>query len=240
MNTDVLNEYLPLFIEAALLTVGLGLAGIGLSILIGLICSLVQFYKIPVAKQIVRIYIELSRNTPLLIQLFFIYYGLPKIGIKTDPAVCGVVGLAFLGGSYMAETFRSGLEAVDKVHSESAFTLGLNKLQTFVYVILPQAVSTSIPPFVANVIFLLKETSVFSAVSLMDLMFTAKDLIGLYYNTTESLFLLVVFYLIILLPISLLGTYLEHKLGQPAVRQSSRKHKARESALKEGVANVGN
>lgn len=244
MNAEVLNEYLPLFGEAALLTVGLGLAGIGLSIMIGLICSLVQFYKIPVARQIVRIYIELSRNTPLLIQLFFIYYGLPKIGIKTDPAVCGVVGLAFLGGSYMAETFRSGLEAVDKVHSETAFSLGLNRTRTFIYVILPQAVSTSIPPFVANVMFLLKETSVFSAVSLMDLMFTAKDLIGLYYNTTESLFLLVVFYLIILLPVSLLGTYLEHKLGAPSVRQSTKKtairRKERETALKEGVVNVGN
>ena len=117
----------------------------------------------------------------------------------------------------MAETFRSGLEAVDRVHSESAFSLGLNRFQTFAYVILPQAVSTSIPPFVANVIFLLKETSVFSAVSLMDLMFTAKDLIGLYYNTTESLFLLVVFYLIILLPVSLLGTLLEKKVGVPDV-----------------------
>ena len=113
----------------------------------------------------------------------------------------------------MAETFRSGLDAVDKVHSESAYTLGLNRFQTFVYVILPQAVSTSIPPFVANIIFLLKETSVFSAVSLMDLMFTAKDLIGLYYNTTESLFVLVIFYLIILLPVSLLGTLLERKAG---------------------------
>ena len=244
MNAEVLNEYLPLFGKAALLTVGLGLAGIGLSIVIGLICSLVQFYKIPVARHIVRIYIELSRNTPLLIQLFFIYYGLPKIGIKTDPAVCGIAGLAFLGGSYMAETFRSGLEAVDKVHSESAFTLGLNKPRTFIYVILPQAVSTSIPPFVANVIFLLKETSVFSAVSLMDLMFTAKDLIGLYYNTTESLFLLVIFYLIILLPVSLLGTYLEHKLGTPGTRQNisknSLKNKDREAKIKEGIVNVGN
>lgn len=244
MNAEVLNEYFPLFGKAALLTVGLGLAGIGLSIVIGLICSLVQFYKIPAARQIVRIYIELSRNTPLLIQLFFIYYGLPKIGIKTEPVVCGIAGLAFLGGSYMAETFRSGLEAVDKVHSESAFTLGLNKLQTFIYVILPQALSTSIPPFVANVIFLLKETSVFSAVSLMDLMFTAKDLIGLYYNTTESLFLLVVFYLIILLPVSLLGTYLEHKLGTPGTRQNisknSLKNKDRETKIKEGIVNVGN
>jgi len=217
LDTQVLQEYLPLFGEAALLTVGLGAAGIAVSIVIGLVCSLVQYYKVPVARRIVQIYIELSRNTPLLIQLFFIYYGLPKLGIKTDPTACGIAGLAFLGGSYMAETFRSGLEAVDRVHSESAFSLGLNRFQTFAYVILPQAVSTSIPPFVANVIFLLKETSVFSAVSLMDLMFTAKDLIGLYYNTTESLFLLVVFYLIILLPVSLLGTLLEKKVGVPDV-----------------------
>ena len=217
MDTQVLQEYLPLFGEAALLTVGLGAAGIAVSIVIGLVCSLVQYYKVPVARRLVQIYIELSRNTPLLIQLFFIYYGLPKLGIKTDPTACGIAGLAFLGGSYMAETFRSGLEAVDRVHSESAFSLGLNRFQTFAYVILPQAVSTSIPPFVANVIFLLKETSVFSAVSLMDLMFTAKDLIGLYYNTTESLFLLVVFYLIILRPVSLLGTLLEKKVGVPDV-----------------------
>lgn len=215
MDIQVLQYYLPLFGKAALLTVGLGLAGIAISTVIGLVCSLVQYYKVPAARQIVRVYIELSRNTPLLIQLFFIYYGLPKIGIKTDPAVCGIIGLAFLGGSYMAEAFRSGLDAVEKIHVESAKSLGLSKLQTFVYVILPQAISTSIPPFTANVIFLLKETSVFSAVSLMDLMFTAKDLIGLYYNTTESLFLLVVFYLIILLPVSMFGTYLEHRMHNP-------------------------
>ena len=80
------------------------------------------------------------------------------------------------------------------------------------YVVLPQAVSISMPALVANVIFLLKETSVFSAVSLMDLMFTAKDLIGLYYQTTECLFLLVVFYLLILLPVSLAGRLLERRL----------------------------
>lgn len=88
----------------------------------------------------------------------------------------------------------------------------MNRAQVMRYIVLPQAVSVSIPAFVANVIFLLKETSVFSAISLMDLMFTAKDLIGLYYKTTESLFLLVVFYLIILLPVSLLGTWLERRV----------------------------
>ena len=122
------------------------------------------------------------------------------------------MGLAFLGGSYMAEAFRSGLEAVDDVQKESAFSLGLDSRQILGYVILPQALSTSVPALVANIIFLLKETSVFSAISLMDLMFTAKDLIGLYYKTTESLFLLVVFYLLILLPVSIVGTLLERRL----------------------------
>ena len=146
-----------------------------------------------------------------MVQLFFIYYGLPKIGIQTDAAACGVAGLAFLGGSYMSEAFRSGIEAVAPIQEESAYSLGLSKLQTFSYVILPQAFSISVPAFMANVIFLLKETSVFSAISLMDLMFTAKDLIGLYYKTAESLFLLVMFYLIILLPVSVLGSLLERR-----------------------------
>lgn len=112
----------------------------------------------------------------------------------------------------MAESFRSGLEAVPVLQMESALALGMNRLQMFRSVILPQAFSISVPAIVANIIFLLKETSVFSAISLMDLMFTAKDLIGLYYKTTESLFLLVVFYLILLLPISILGSLLERRL----------------------------
>lgn len=157
-------------------------------------------------------YIELSRNTPLLVQLFFLYYGLPKIGIQTDPKICGIAGLAFLGGGYMAETFRSGLESVADIQIDSAISLGMNRAQVMWYVIIPQAVSVSVPAFVANIIFLLKETSVFSAISLMDLMFTAKDLIGLYYKTTESLFLLVVFYLLILLPVSVAGSLLERRV----------------------------
>ena len=84
--------------------------------------------------------------------------------------------------------------------------------QVMRYITLPQAVSLSIQSFVANIIFLLKETSVFSAISLMDLMFVAKDLIGLYYKTTECLVMLVIFYLIIILPVSILGTIAERKL----------------------------
>ena len=212
MDIAFMTKYLPMYERAAVLTVKIGLIGIAFAILLGLICAMIQYHKEPVARQIVAVYIEISRNTPLLVQLFFIYYGFPKIGIMMQPETCGVVGLAFLGGSYMAEAFRSGLESVAKIQSESALSLGMNRAQVMRYIVLPQAVSVSIPAFVANVIFLLKETSVFSAISLMDLMFTAKDLIGLYYKTTESLFLLVVFYLIILLPVSLLGTWLERRV----------------------------
>ena len=212
MNWEFIAKYLPMYQKAAVLTVKIGLLGIIFAILVGLVCAVLQYYKVNIARQIVAIYIEISRNTPLLVQLFFIYYGMPKIGISMSPELCGVVGLAFLGGSYMAETFRSGLESVEPIQHESAKSLGMNGIQAMRYVILPQAISTSVPAFVANIIFLLKETSVFSAISLMDLMFTAKDLIGLYYKTTESLFLLVVFYLIILLPVSLHGSYIERRV----------------------------
>ena len=212
MDLDVIMENLPLYVEAAKLTVSLGIAGIAISILVGLFCAFIQYLKVPVADKVVGFYIELSRNTPLLVQLFFIYYGLPQLGFSVTPESCGIAGLAFLGGSYMAETFRSGMEAVPVIQSETALSLGMSRPQMIYHVILPQAVSISVPGFVANIIFLLKETSVFSAVSLMDLMFTAKDLIGLYYDTSEALFLLVVFYLLILLPVSIAGSIVERRL----------------------------
>ena len=109
----------------------------------------------------------------------------------------------------MAEAFRSGLESVEQIQMESALSLGMSRQQAVRHIILPQAISISVPAFVANIIFLLKETSVFSAISLMDLMFTAK---GLYYKTTECLVLLAIFYLIILLPVSLIGSIVERKV----------------------------
>ena len=194
------------------LTLRIGWMGILLSIVIGLVTALIRHFNVPVLKQITGIYIELFRNTPLLVQLFFMYYGLPRLGVPISAEACGVLGLALLGGAYMAEVFRSGLESIEPIQSESALSLGMNHAQVMRHIILPQAVSTSVPAFIANIIFLLKETSVFSAISLMDLMFTAKDLIGLYYKTIESLTLLVIFYLLILLPVSIIGSIIERRM----------------------------
>lgn len=211
MNFEVIRDYLPLYFKAFLLTIKIGWIGIALSLGIGVISAFILHFKIPVLSAIVKVYVELFRNTPLLVQLFFVYFGLPKIGISISAEACGAIGLGLLGGSYMTESFRSGLDAVPLSQTESSLALGMTKGRLFTSVILPQAFTLSVPAVVANLIFLLKETSVFSAISLMDLMFTAKDLIGLYYNTTECLVMLVVFYVIMLLPVSILGSIIEKK-----------------------------
>jgi polar amino acid transport system permease protein len=190
MDFEFIREQTPLYIEAAKLTLHMAVIGVLLAIVVGLVCSMIKYFRIPVLRQIVECYIELSRNTPLLIQLFFLYFG----------------------GSYMAEAFRSGLDNVPPIQVESALSLGMSKSQVFTNIILPQAVSNSIPAFCANAIFLIKETSVFSAVALADLMFVTKDLIGIYYKTDEALFMLVIAYLIILLPISLICSFVERRV----------------------------
>lgn len=212
MDFQFIEKYVPLYVAAGKLTLFLACIGIVLSILIGILASAVLYYRIPLLKRLVSVYVELSRNTPLLVQLFFLYFGLPKMGIRWSSEVCGIVGLSFLGGAYMTESFRAALSTVEKGQLESAKSLGLNPIQILRYVLLPEAITVAIPSIVANMIFLIKETSVFSGIALKDLMYEAKDLIGLYYKTEESLVMLVVAYLILLLPVSILGAVLERRV----------------------------
>ena len=212
MNRDFLVAMLPQYIEAAKLTLSIGLLGVLGSVLAGLVIAFIRVEKIPLLNGIAKAYIEVSRNTPLLIQLFFLYFGLPKAGIVLSSEACAIIGMIFLGASYMAESFRSGIEAVDRRQIEAGMAIGLTKSQRIRYVVLPQALAVAIPSIGANTIFLMKETSVFSAVALADLMYVAKDLIGLYYETDEALFMLVVSYLVILVPIAVIFSLLERRL----------------------------
>lgn len=212
MNRDFLVAMLPEYIEAAKLTLAIGLIGVVGSVLVGLILALIRVEKVPVLNGLAKAYIEISRNTPLLIQLFFLYFGLPKAGIVLSSEACAIVGLIFLGASYMAESFRSGIEAVDVRQIEAAMAIGFTKYQRIRHVVLPQALAIAMPSIGANTIFLLKETSVFSAVALADLMYVAKDLIGLYYETDEALLLLVLFYLVILVPVAVIFSLLERRM----------------------------
>lgn len=217
MNWQYIYSVMPQFVSATLTTLKISIISIILAILVGLICSILMTYQVRVFDKIAKVYIELSRNTPLLIQLFFLYYGLPKLGIKIDGFTCGVIGLTFLGGSYMAEAFRAGLQSVAQGQIDSGESIGLNRVQVFQYVVFPQALSVSIPAIGANCLFLIKESSVVSAIAVVELLFVTKDLIGMDYKTTEALFLLILSYLIILLPVSILTSYLEYRSRKQAM-----------------------
>ena len=125
MDIGFIKQYIPMYVEAGKLTLGIAFLGILFSLLIGLAASLILYYKVPLWRRVVQVYVELSRNTPLLVQLFFLYFGLPKLGIRFSSELCGVIGLSFLGGAYMTEAFRSGLSTVQKIQKESAQSLGL-------------------------------------------------------------------------------------------------------------------
>lgn len=211
--------YLPDFGRALLLTLGLGAVSIVGSILVGLLGNAVRNLPITGIRAIVRSYIELARNTPLLVQLFFLYFGLPAIGLHWSGLTCAILGLTFLGGSYMIESFRAGIEAVKKEQIEAGLSLGLSRFQIVRHVILPQALATSLPSIAANCIFLLKETSIVGIIAVPDLMHLTLGLIGLYYKTYEALLLLTLCYLFIILPASWALAHWERRLryGHPAV-----------------------
>ena len=212
MDFNFIMEIIPTFVQGTIMTLNLSVISIILSIIIGLLIEAARYFNLKIITVISKAYIEFSRNTPLLIQVFFLYYGLTKFGIKLSGFICGVIGLAFLGGAYMAESFRGGIDAVEKSQIESGEALGLSKMQILNNIVLPISFSISIPAVVANCIFLVKETSIIASIAVAELMFVTKDVIGMYYKTNEALILVVLFYLIILLPISIVSRIIERRL----------------------------
>lgn len=212
MASQMMSEALPQYIHAMGVTLKLASIGVALALIIGLISSFVIYFRLPIFRQIASAYTEISRNTPLLIQLFFLYYGLPRIGIQLEKETVGIIGLAFLGGGYMSEAFRGGIESVARIQLESGRALGLTRVQLARFIIFPQGFANSVPAVGANTLFLLKETSVFSAIAIMDLTNVTRDLIGMYYLTREYLLMLVISYAVILMPLSLIISYIERRV----------------------------
>ena len=212
MASQMMSEALPQYIHAMGVTLKLASIGVALALIIGLISSFVIYFRLPIFRQIASAYTEISRNTPLLIQLFFLYYGLPRIGIQLEKETVGIIGLAFLGGGYMSEAIRGGIESVARLQVESGRALGLTRVQLARFIIFPQGFANSVPAVGANTLFLLKETSVFSAIAIMDLTNVTRDLIGMYYLTREYLLMLVISYAVILMPLSLIISYIERRV----------------------------
>ncbi len=212
MDWQYIQQSLPLYEKAFWLTLNISLLGIAISVAIGMICSVILHYRFKVLSSVVKAYVSLFRNTPLMIQLFFMFYALPKLGFKMEPNTTALLGLSLLGGSYMAEAFKGGIAAVAKNQIEAGLAIGLNRWQLMRHVILPQAISYSVPALGANAIFLIKETSIFSVIAVMDLMNVTRSQIGMFYKTNESLLMLVGAYALMLIPVSIFLSWLERKV----------------------------
>ncbi|MGR5869087.1 amino acid ABC transporter permease [Bacillus pacificus] len=135
IDIDFMKEQIPLFVDSALLTLKIACFAIIISLFIASINGLILFFRIRIIHKVVRAYVEVARNTPLLIQLFFLYFGLPSLGIKLSNFSIALLAMCFLGGGYMTEVIRSGLDSISKSQVESGYAIGLNKWQLFRFVV---------------------------------------------------------------------------------------------------------
>lgn len=200
------------FALAVWVTLKIGLVAIAGATLVGLLNAIVLRYANKPVRLLIHGYTEVARNTPLLIQLFVIYFGLPEFGIRLSGEVSAWIAMIFLGGAYLTEIFRSGLQAVAESQLESARALGLSRWQQLRYVLIPQAWSISLPALFASYIFLLKETTVVSAVAVPEILYATTNYIALYYKTYEMLALMTLLYVAIFVPLSLALHRLEKRV----------------------------
>ncbi len=192
--------FLPLIGEAALMTLGISIFAMILAILFGLFLALTRVYAPAPFSWLAVSYIEIIRGTPLLIQLIFIFYALPTIGIKLSPFMAAVIGLGLNYAAYEAENYRAGLNSVPRGQTEAAISLGMTKYQSLRHIILPQAVRLVIPPITNDFISLLKDSSLVSVITLVELTKLYSRLAATYYDYFGIGIMIAAVYLLIGLP----------------------------------------
>ena len=162
-------KYLPLLLRGAVTTVELSVLGMALAVILGLVIVLMRLYGILPLRWFARAYVEVIRGTPLLIQLFLIYYGLPEIGIRFNPFFAGVLGLGLNYAASEAENYRAGIQAIAHGQMEAAFALGMSRAQALRRIILPQALRLVIPPVTNDFIAMFKDSSIVSVITMVEL-----------------------------------------------------------------------
>lgn len=213
MEINNIFDLVNIFAKASLVTIEVALLAILIAFIIGIMCSIVLFYKTPVLKTIIYFYVEFFRNTPSLIQAYFIFYGLPKVFVQLDSFACSVIVLSLLGGAYMCEAIHSGTKAISKNQIELAMTIGLSKFDTIKYLILPQSISIAIAAINNNAIFLTKEVSAMKIILLPEIVYQAYAIVSLRPDLIIPVaVLMIVSYLFILIPMSFLFSVIERKV----------------------------
>jgi His/Glu/Gln/Arg/opine family amino acid ABC transporter permease subunit len=205
----------PALMRGLLMTIQVSSISIVLSLAIGLMGAAVRLMRVPILAQLTVGYVEIVRNTPLLAQIFFIFYGLPTIGMKLSLFWSGVFSLTFWAGAYQIENIRGGLETVATGLRDAAFSLGLSHWRFFRLIAAPIAIRVSLPSILNTSISLLKNSSYLQAIGLAELTFVAIDRLSMDFRTLEMFAALGVLYLGLVLTLSLLTSLLARHLQKP-------------------------
>lgn len=209
---EVFRQYGPLLLSGFAMTVFCWLLGTILSMAFGLIIALVQRYAAAPVRWLVRVYIEIIRGTPFLVQLFVLYYGGPMFGLRLDPVPAGIVGLTIYGSPYFAEIFRSGFNAVPNGQIEAARSIGMAELTIVRRILLPLGLVSALPALVNFSIILTKETVILSIVTVPELMYQVQRMGAETFRYVETNLALAVFFWVLVELISRVGRRLEARV----------------------------
>ena len=210
----ILQEALgKILIASVEVTIPLTVFGFALAMVVALFMALVQYANIKVLKQFARFYIWIFRGTPLLVQLFLAYFGLPKLGIVMDAFPCALLVLGLNEGAYCAETLRSALESVSEGQIEAGYCVGMNYIQIMWHVVLPQAFRTAFPPLSNSLISMLKDTSLAATITVADMFMAAQRVVGRTYEPLWVYSQEALVYLFMSTLLTVLQHYGEKKLG---------------------------
>lgn len=210
---EIFIESLPFLLSGSLVTIKVAIWAMIGSIIFGLVIALTRISNFRILSTMSFLYVQLMRGTPLLVLLTVIYYGLPRIGLRLDPFVAGVLGLSMCDGAYMGEIFRSGIQSIHKGQIEAAKALGVPSRKIMQYIILPQAMRVIIPPMTSESVIILKNASLLSVIAISELMQTGLNIIAWKANVFTPLVGVTVFYLLMTLPLIYLSDKLEKKMG---------------------------
>jgi len=215
----VLKQASPLLSEGIKLTIGISLLSIVIGLVLGLIACLMGMSKIKILKFLSGAYVWIIRGTPMLVQAFIVFFGVPQVvqlfisGFKFTPFIAGVITLSLNAGAYLSEIFRGGIQAVDKGQMEAARSLGLSKGRAMIKVVLPQAFKISIPSLVNQFIITIKDTSILSVIGLAEVVNKAKTYVGSTYRFFETYVYVAVLYLIVISVLMIVSKMLEKRLN---------------------------
>jgi polar amino acid transport system permease protein len=214
VNFSVVYENLGFLLEASWLTIYLSFVSFVIAFIIGIIVGTLRSFKIPkVLNTIFSIYIETFRGTPLLIQLFFIYYGLPQIGITMSSHEAAIIGLSLNFGAYMSEIVRSGVKAIGKGQYEAAESLGLSTFHLLFYIVYPQALRIVLPSITNLYAAILKDSSLVSVLSITELTRAGQLIYVRTYEPFEIYLTLCLFYFVMTYMVALFSKYLEKRMN---------------------------